>query len=135
MVVDISFSPETVKGLDVAYYKKGITSTVKALKDCSHIFMSGTVLLHVSLKKILLHYVRKLKALQPDIILSASEAYKATPKEYLKFMAETEMDIANYHESRQAPGGTVQLIELDRCARPGNLFILENRVARHPVRP
>lgn len=104
MVVDISFSRETVKGLDIAHYKKGIISTVKALKGFRNIFFdlqnerngSPTFLP----EKDVIALRKKLKAIQPDIILSASEAYEATPQEYLKFLAETEMDIVNYHEPR-----------------------------------
>lgn len=104
MAVDISFCRETVKGLDIAHYKKGIISTVKALRSFRNIFFDlqnerngRPTFLPV---KDIIVLRKKLKAIRPDIILSASEAYEATPEEYLKFAAETKMDIMNYHEPR-----------------------------------
>lgn len=103
-VVDITFCRETIPGLRIEDYKKGIIRVVKALKNYTNIiydlqnerngketFFSDKDI--ISLRK-------KLKAMQPDIMLSASEAYEATPEEDIAFVDHTGLDIVNYHEPR-----------------------------------
>jgi hypothetical protein len=104
MIVDITFTHETVKGLDIAHYKKGIVRTVSKLKSYKYILYDlqnerNGQRTYLSEKDIIaLRGV--LKSIQPGVILSASEAYEATPGEDSGFVSRTGMDVINYHEPR-----------------------------------
>lgn len=104
MIVDITFTRETVPGLQAENYKKGIAATVRQLKRYDNILydlqnerngdrtrLSGEDI--IALRS-------QLKAMDPSIILSASEAYEATPEQDIAFVKRTGMDIINYHEPR-----------------------------------
>lgn len=104
MVVDITFSHETVEGLNIENYKKGILRTVKKLKKYTYLFYDlqnerNGRRTYFSEKDIF-SLSRQLRLIQPTIILSASEAYEATPQDDLDFVARTGLDIVNYHEPR-----------------------------------
>jgi hypothetical protein len=104
LAVDITFCHETISGLSIEDYKKGIIQVVKALKNYTNILydLQNERNGHETFfsEKDIISLREKLKAIQPGILLSASEAYEATPEEDIAFVDHTRLNVVNYHEPR-----------------------------------
>ncbi len=104
MIVDVTFTRETVPGLQMADYERAILAAVSALRRYPFVFYDLQNEGNGGNRRIPDSSVNKLRAAIhrrfPGVLVSASQAFEIGPEDYAAFVDRCGLDLMNYHSPR-----------------------------------